>query len=52
MYCSYPADGKKQGYLKVGFIDSGYRYKCLSELGEARGTGIEDLQNLQKFRVL
>ena len=36
----------------VGFVDSGYGYESLTELPEVSVTGMEVLQNFQKFRVL
>ena len=35
----------------VGLFDSGYGYGSLTELTEVPGTGMEVLQNPQKFRV-
>ena len=35
----------------VGFVYSGYGYGSLTELTEVPGTGMEVLQNSQKFRV-
>ena len=41
-----------QGYDSVGFVDSGQGYGSLAQLAEVSGTGMEVLQNSQKFRVL
>ena len=52
------AEGRQRGIpvlkharlCSVGFVDSGKWYESLTELPEVSGTGMEVLQNSQKFR--